>query len=189
MTQFENPNAGRAEIYESADLFQVRLKSKSSHFVMAFMMFWLCGWAYGEFKVLSILISGESGGASVFLLAWLGAWTVGGVFAATQLLWIVSGYELLSLSPNALTIQRCIPFYRRSWNYDINHVTNVRASAIVADDGTSRRKQYHPGIFSGPTQGTVKFDYGMKTPGFGLEMEEAEARKIADRLSAKLQSR
>jgi len=51
------------------------------------------------------------------------------------------------------------------------------------------KRQYHPGIFSGPTQGTVKFDYGMRTPGFGLEMEEAEAREVADRLSAKLQLR
>lgn len=189
MTQFENPNIGRAEIYEAPDLFQVRLKSDPNHFVSVFLMIWLCGWAYGEFMALNILTSGQSDGVDLFLLIWLGGWTIGGLVAAVHLLWILFGYELLSLSQNALTIQRCIPFYQRTTHYDVKHIANMRVSPAAADESFIGRRHHHPGFFSGSTKGTLKFDYGLKTASFGLEMEEAEARDLVDRLSAKLKLR
>lgn len=49
----------------------------------AFLGFWLCGWAFGEIAVIFTLLFGKKGPDSLFLLVWLGAWTVGGAFAIT----------------------------------------------------------------------------------------------------------
>jgi hypothetical protein len=58
--------------------------------VAAFLAFWLCGWAVGEFFAIGAL-TGLWGGVakaqpgdmcgSLFLIGWLGGWTLGGAFA------------------------------------------------------------------------------------------------------------
>jgi hypothetical protein len=47
-----------------------------------FMMCWLGGWAFGFFGVSSQLLSGRTPlPAAAFMLIWLCAWTLGGIFA------------------------------------------------------------------------------------------------------------
>ena len=188
MPKFEDPSLGSAQIYEEPDLFQVRVKSKTRVFITIFLAFWLCGWAFGELMVLTTLLSGNTGGATVFLLAWLGAWTVGGLFVLSQVLWGIAGYELLSVSKNVLTIQRHIPLYRRSWAYDISHVTNARMNTSASREAPLGGKQNFHGLFSNRSQGMIKFDYGKRTPAFGMELEEAEAREVLGKLSARLEA-
>lgn len=48
--------------------------------VSAFLIFWLCGWAYGWISVFHAITSGAKNGG-FFAVVWLGAWTVGGGFA------------------------------------------------------------------------------------------------------------
>jgi len=51
--------------------------------VVAFLMFWMLGWAFGEIFVLWSLLTGQAPGpVSLFLVGWLGAWTIGGAFCA-----------------------------------------------------------------------------------------------------------
>ena len=47
----------------------------------AFIMFWLCGWAFGWFAAAGVLLSGQQGTPNLFLAAWLGLWTIGGIMA------------------------------------------------------------------------------------------------------------
>ncbi|MEM8581253.1 MAG: hypothetical protein AAGF50_08670 [Pseudomonadota bacterium] len=123
---------------------------------------------------------------SFFLLAWLGGWTIGGVFVFSQLMWGLAGYELLSLSKEALTLERRARWFSRSWNYDTTHLKNIRVSEEAQSAMSFFGNRNLQGLFSGREQGTVKFDYGLKTRGFGLELDEAEARVVADRLSGRL---
>jgi hypothetical protein len=51
----------------------------------AFIAFWLCGWAVGWVAVAGQIVRGGNGGPQVFLVGWLGAWTVGGGFAIWSL--------------------------------------------------------------------------------------------------------
>jgi hypothetical protein len=44
----------------------------------AFIAFWLCGWAVGWIAAAAAIIAG--GGPQLFLVGWLGAWTLGGGF-------------------------------------------------------------------------------------------------------------
>jgi hypothetical protein len=45
------------------------------YFIGAFLLFWLGGWAMGEFSVMRELVTGHAK-AAPFLLFWLGAWTI-----------------------------------------------------------------------------------------------------------------
>ena len=50
------------------------------YFIILFLCFWLCGWAFGLVSAVKGLLTG--GGPSLFLAVWLAGWTLGGVFAA-----------------------------------------------------------------------------------------------------------
>lgn len=184
MSTFENPNTGRARFYEDGDLFQVRVASESQPFATIFSAFWLCGWAIGEISVIGSLLSGGQGAGALFLLAWLGGWTVGGLAVLSQVLWNVGGYELLTLSGDALTIERHIPFYRRRWVYDPGHITDVRAEAAVPR--ALLRSNMGPGVFSKASAGAVVLHYGVRQVGFGLGLELPEAQAVAERVQQRL---
>jgi hypothetical protein len=47
--------------------------------IAAFLIFWLCGWAFGLLAAGKELLSGH--GPRSFLIPWLAVWTLGGVFA------------------------------------------------------------------------------------------------------------
>lgn len=185
----EDPNSGRAQIYRDSELFQIRLNAKNNAFVTLFILFWLMGWAIGEITVLGILLSGatDEGGINLFLIVWLGGWTIGGVWVISSLMWAVFGYELLSISRGMLSVKRVIPIYRREWNYDPQHITEVRVdpSSGMSPMRFSGRQQFS-GLLSGKDQGTLKFDYGYQTFGFGQDLAEAEAKKLVKEIKSKL---
>ena len=186
MTKYQDPAAGRAKVVENSDTFQISFSSTQNIFHTAFLGFWLCGWLFGELFVLALLVSGGTGGATLFLIGWLGAWTVGGIFGISQFLWGVSGREILTLSGGTLTVRRQIPGYRRIWNYRVGDIQNIRADGALSAAASPFFAFNNLGIFSGKANGTLKFDYGLSTVGFGLNMEEAEAKALAERLSSRI---
>jgi hypothetical protein len=52
-------------------------------FVVAFLIFWLCGWCVGFIFAVTQLLRGD--GPTGFLAIWLAGWTLGGIFAAVML--------------------------------------------------------------------------------------------------------
>lgn len=115
----------------------VRMKPSGAgrFFPAAFLCFWLCGWAVGEFIVLSILAKGAlaimSGtplgsegnplavgpaalGVGAFLLFWLCLWTLGGMAALSEVLRLLWSEDRLLAHPGGLTVARSLgPFRRR----------------------------------------------------------------------------
>lgn len=68
-------------------------------FVVAFLIFWLCGWCAGFVSAGKQLLSG--GGFSGFLAIWLAGWTLGGIFAGSMI------YLLLRpRKPESITLER-----------------------------------------------------------------------------------
>jgi hypothetical protein len=60
---------------------------RARYAVAAFILFWLCAWAFGWVAAAGQIVrGGNGGGPQLFLVGWLGAWTVGGGFAI-WLLW------------------------------------------------------------------------------------------------------
>jgi hypothetical protein len=77
----------------------------------AFLAFWLCGWAFGEVMVAAQL---ARGGWHLFLIGWLGAWTIGGgcaIYALWNLLRpsrpesVTLGEDLFVYDPGAAPVE------------------------------------------------------------------------------------
>ena len=65
----------KASISDTADGLVINIPAAKNWFVILFMGFWLCGWAFGEFSVIRALAAGKTpGGAS---LSWSGGWERG----------------------------------------------------------------------------------------------------------------
>lgn len=186
MSQIEDPFAGRAQIYADQDLYQIRIKSGYPLGLTLFSSFWLIGWAIGFLHALVALLSGPGNLFGwIFLAAWLGAWTVGGLMVIAQTLWGWVGYELLTISRGVLRIERIIPFYRRAWAYDLDVVQKLRSD--TKNQSLLRvARNSQSSIFAGKAEGSIKFDYGLHSCGFGLGLDDAEARYLVKELSERL---
>ncbi|MCD6310821.1 MAG: hypothetical protein J7M18_08890, partial [Candidatus Eremiobacteraeota bacterium] len=74
-----------------------------------FLLFWLCGWAAGEFfagkTLLDMIIKGKFEPATIFLVIWLTFWTIGGIFAGLMLLaiFLPARPAILKLDDHLLT--------------------------------------------------------------------------------------
>jgi hypothetical protein len=89
------------------------------YFVGLFLLFWLGGWTIGFWSALSKILSGN---ASAFLIFWLAGWTVGGGFAALTLFRLFRPVvpETLTLRRRGVTYDSGIPPYQVSNWYGRN---------------------------------------------------------------------
>jgi hypothetical protein len=146
---------------------------------MAFLGFWLCGWAFGEVSALaSIFGEKKDPRADLFLIFWLCAWTVGGAFAIYTWLWMLRGREIVSISPTALAITRSVFGVGRTKNYDLTKVCRLRGAPPTYNPYDFQRSL----AFWGLGGGVMAFDYGYSTIRFGAGLDEAEGEHILERV-------
>ena len=118
---------------------------------------------------------------TLFLIAWLGAWTVGGAFAIFMWLWNVFGKEVVLVNGLSLMTSRQIGNYGRTKEFALDQIRDLRAS----------QPAFNPGNFSSGLQfwglggGSIAFDYGARTYRFGTSLDEAEAKHIVRAIKAR----
>jgi hypothetical protein len=169
----------KASVFDTPEGLVINIPSAKNWFVVLFIGFWLCGWAFGEVSVIRQLATGKANGAGLFLLAWLGAWTVGGCAAIYFWLFTVAGHEIVSLTPpTSLAIRRDILGFGRSREYDLPSVQNLRIDNTAVNGRST-------GGFSLPFGGKIAFDYGSKTFRFGAGVDEAEASDLIEVLKGR----
>lgn len=140
-TAISQPPAGSCFVIDFDDEQRPRLTWSSSHRALArwlpagFLLFWLCGWAAGEFFACWALIAmvfgnGFGGGfewfAVGFLLFWLTFWTIGGVTAILALAALIRGPrpERIILAPELLSYDAGTAFFH---NPDENSKRSFRS--------------------------------------------------------------
>lgn len=170
-----------SERHTTDDLFdslRITISSKKQWFQILFIGFWLVGWASGELFAARVLIDGIGfGGIDLFIIAWLGMWTIGGGFALYTLLWQLLGRETILVSSSGVTTSRSILglslFHKK---YASKYIKDLRVSASISSNyiyGWSRSSRFY-----GLGGGLIAFDYGAKTMTFGIGIDEAEAKQI-----------
>ncbi len=172
----------RSRVSDTPAGLQIIIPAKKNWFLILFSGFWMIGWAFGEVFVLLQLVTGETPlFANLFLLAWLGAWTVAGAFIGYSWLWMIFGFERVLLRPGTLLIKRDLFGFGRNREHDLSHVKNLRVAPLIFNpfDFTSALQ------FWGIGGGIVAFDYGAKTFRFGASLDEAEANDIVAKLKAR----
>ncbi|CAG1016117.1 Chaperone protein DnaJ [Anaerolineales bacterium] len=87
-----NPFSASHKMDDPGDSLKTIIPSQKRWFLIFFIGFWLVGWVSGEVTALNSLISGiNSGEFSLFMIVWLGGWTIGGGLAAYILFWQIFG--------------------------------------------------------------------------------------------------
>lgn len=187
---FEEPAKPRYQIKILPTGAELMIPGKKNWFIILFLGFWLIGWAIGEVTVTGTLIAGiakaingdfadvASKGAGafggLFMIAWLGAWTVGGGCAIYAWLWQVKGVEEILITHEGFCIKKRTPVWTRTKNYRLHEVKSLRAtSSQTSIFDISRGME-----FWGLSGGVLAFDYGAKTVRFGIGLDEAEAKQI-----------
>jgi len=171
------PFSARHTIDDLGDTLKITIPSKKNWFQILFMGFWLVGWAFGEVTVLGSLISGEGfGGPSLFMIAWLGGWTIGGGYALYILFWQLLGNEIIQVSNSTIITSRSVFGFGFPKEYSAEYIKALRMSTSSSSNdmfGWSRASRFY-----GLGGGLIAFDYGAKTVNFGSGIDEAEAKQI-----------
>ena len=182
----ELPYQGRATWQDSGADVQISIPARRNWLVLAFLLFWLCGWFVGLLFIIGFA-AGSAFGAlrdgppAVFLLVWLLLWTAAGLFIARIVWWQLLGYELVTVSNGTLMLAKSGLLFHRPKTYDLSEVRHLRVQedAIAAFFGGFASYRSF-GAFG--DSGSLRFDYGLKTVKFGVGLDEAEARYLIERL-------
>jgi hypothetical protein len=169
----------KASVFDTPAGLVINIPSAKNLILILFVGFWLCGWLFGEVSVIRELAKGKTAaGISLFMVGWLGAWTVGGGAAIYFWLWNAAGHEIVSLTPTSLAIRRDILGFGRSKEYDLPSIKNLRITPTLANTNFNFPAQ-------SLTAGTMAFDYGAKTFRFGGDLDEAEASHLIELLKSR----
>jgi len=181
---FVKPPSARHTQTEQAGGLAIRIPSRRNIFLFAFLSLWLCGWLAGEIAAPYAFFTAahkEPGGAA-FMLFWFCGWTVGGAFALYAWLWQLKGCQIITVSPDALSIRHELFGHGRTKHYDVSQIRHLRIAPLTYDPADYRSAT----AFWGFGGGAIAFDYGFRTFRFGAGVDEAEARIILETIVQRL---
>lgn len=169
------PADSRITITDTSQGLRIVMPCRRSWLVICFLGFWICGWGVGEIMVTRQFLDGDAPPeGELFLLAWLGVWTLGGVFAIYAWLWQVMGKEMLTVHGQTFKTRRDIGGFGFDKEYDLVQIRDLRVGHLGVNplDFSSILQLWGVG------GGVIAFDYGARTYRFGAELDEAEAKQI-----------
>lgn len=169
------PNSSRVTITDTSQGVRIVLPNSRSWFVICFLGLWICGWAVAEYMVSLQLLHGDAPPeGELFMLAWFGVWTIGGLLALYALLWQTMGKEIVMVQGGTLKIRHDIGGQGFNKDYDLAHIRDLRATQVAFNplDLSSSLQLWGVG------GGTIAFDYGTKVIRFGAGLAETEAKQI-----------
>lgn len=168
----------RIEIVDGVE--QVRLPTRRSWFLLAFLPLWLTGWtAGGVFAIWQVITTHE-----LFLILWLCGWAAGWVFAVSTLAAQIWGAETIRASLVELEVTKSAGPFRRQWHYRADLIRNL-GSTDPSGDPWGMREMQTP-VWTRNRSGAVKFDYGAETIFIAVGVDQPEGRAIARWLALRL---
>ena len=140
---------------------------------------WLCGWLPAGLHSLAGLFNASNAldlGTLAFELPWLMVWSLGVLATAYLLLWNTLGVQRVCATQQQLTIVNEV--LRLQWRriYRAQDVRNVRINQPMMLAGS--------GPLSAPSR--IAFDHGARTIQFAAGIDEHEAYRLVDILTASL---
>ena len=168
------PPVARHTVEDLGDSLKIIIPVYRQWFKILVLCFWFIMWAFGEVMVGGVLVSEGVSAGSLFLIAWLGFWTLGGTFVLYALFWQLTGKEVIEVSRLSIRVRRQVLGLGRTKEYLGEYVRGLRISPAQGDGfGWSRTLR-----FWGLSGGLIAFDYGAGTFRLGIGIDEAEARQI-----------
>lgn len=183
----ETPYNGQAILNDTLNGLEIIIPAKRNWFLIIFLGAWLGGWTIGESFAIGTLIGFSDydlGFANLFMLFWLCGWTVAGFFVVKTLVWYLAGKEIITFGQGQFSIAKQGLLLSKPKIYDLKHVKKLRARKEETIYYGFEGVRNNLGAMNA-SNGTLQFDYGMKTVRFANDIDEAEAYFIIDKLKVK----
>jgi len=133
--------------------------------VILFMLAWLGGWTVGGITAGSSLFHRFN----FFILFWMGAWAFGEIFVAYTVLYAIGGRQIILASADTLTIKSEIFGFGFGKSFLVTAMRNLRFEPQTI-------------VGRGQRASGIAFDYGARTVMFGSGLDEAEATGLITRI-------
>ena len=160
---------------------QITIPAQRSYFVMAFLLFWLCGWTLGGLSTIHSLMTK---GFQPFLFFWLGGWLFGECMVLAVLAWQLTGAEILRLVGTDLEVgYRILGLTRRK----LYRGADIRDFVACDARPLGQSNQLQLPVLMSNKFGTAKFAYGARTVYLAAGLDEAEGQIIVESLRKRLQ--
>lgn len=124
----------RIAVRETGDGLGIHIPPARNYLAVVFLLFWLCGWAAGEFFAFREFFGGGISVPDVFLLIWIIPWTVGGAGVLWVILWQLFGVERLYFTANALVREWSVLALSRRRIVHGNDIATVTVDSGVSND-------------------------------------------------------
>ena len=165
--------SSRVRVTRDAGLTAVRVAAPRSWTMIAFLLFWMVGWAGGEAAVWRSLTSEAiRPSAYGFVGAWFLLWTLGGIAGVLGLLWAFAGHEVASVRGDTLMVRRAAGPLGKTQAFPLAGVRDLRYLPPTTGDWTRRA-----------APGTIAFDHGGRTIRFGTYLGATDGRLVVETLS------
>ena len=179
MSRVESADANRLRVEPGPQETRFVVPARRQWFVVLFLPVWLVGWFFGFRSATGELTSGQ---AEVFgfMGLWLAGWTLGGLWAAGTLLWMLFGREVLTVRAGRLERHVGVFGLGRSRAYDLARVDGLRWTAGVRSRW-NRRNGFDRMVDRG--LGAMQFEYGARTVTLARETDRGEGLWLVDRIA------
>ena len=151
-------------------------------FVLLFLIAWLGGWTVAGLTTFREVM--RPGDHQAFLSFWLVGWAVGELCVLAVVAWQLAGLEELSVVRGDLIHRVSIAGVGRSREFTGTEVRHLRTTQPLLSAWLDGRS-FSPPLF-GSGYGAIAFDYGARTYRIGAGLDEAEAQQIVASLSKQL---
>ncbi len=148
-------------------------------YTILFTCVWLVLWGFFEVDVLdSLLLDNEGKENPLFLMVWLVAWTICGVYTFIDLLWMLAGEQIVEINRESLKIVKKLGLISFSKKYEIEHIIDLRICEKEKSKKTN--KYYKSSLFK--QVGFLCFHYKGEKKRFGLDIDKLEAESILNKI-------
>ncbi len=150
------------QVVDTPDGLRLLIQSRKNWSVLGTMLIWLGLWLFSEVKAVPLFWSRTTGSERAFISLWILGWTLGGLFVASSLLWMLKGHEIVTLKPQGLVFQLRREIYGvsfRTLDFDLSKVCHLRVSNFPD------RSVFRTSMIG--RADALAFDYGARTYRFG----------------------
>ncbi|MCW6534290.1 hypothetical protein [Sphingomonas lycopersici] len=143
------------------------------------MSFWLLMWTWGAGSLFREIFTQFKFPLLLFLCIWAIAW----ISAAGTLLWMFAGSETITILGADIEVRHQALGFSRRWLYQGSQIRNL---AVTAQPGQSSEAVSSMPFFEAARNGSITFDYGLRTISIASGLDGGEARMIIERMARKI---
>lgn len=176
--------SNRIWVEEEGQSTRIEISAKLESWKQTLLLSWFVAWTFCGLVIISQLFVDQTRDMYVALVVYVSFWVYFEYKIAHAVLWRLYGKEVLVIEPGLLRVKRDIRGYGKVIQY---FQENMRQLRIVDKNPKSFAQSYQRSFWViGGEQ--IVFENLGATQGFGLQLEETEAKKLLQFMRKKIKS-